>query len=126
MKLFTIALTALLSLAPAQVASARPLALPAVQAQRSGTSISPSKKQASARIQVGETVSFSLGLASTCTAATSRDVMIATAAIDNGIFQGGFSVTGVAPGFVVVDYSFTDRNGNKIDGKCFVFVRAAD
>jgi len=73
-------------------------------------------------IKVGETISFSLGRASNCTWTASRNPAIATSAISNSIFQGGFDVHGIAPGWTQVDYTFTDRNGAVLTGRCGVLV----
>jgi cellobiose-specific phosphotransferase system component IIB len=71
-----------------------------------------------ATIKVGETLWISLGRTQNCTGAVSRNAAIATAGANNGPFRGGFDVTGVAPGFVVVDY--TGIGG--LVGMCFLTV----
>lgn len=92
--------------------------LPVASAQAGGA-----KKFVITRItvEVGETGWVSTGAGTSCKSAVSGGAAVATATPNDGIFRGGFDVTGVAVGETIIVYTWT-HGGETGHGHCIVTV----
>lgn len=122
MKTCIVLATALLFVA-APEASARPVAAPALVAVMNQLPKVRPQDNYVVSIRVAEFESISLPFGSTCTWVGTRNAAVATGQIDNGLLYGGVEVHGIAPGYTVVDFHYTDRNGVARSGTVHVHVR---